>query len=83
MALMLFGIVTFLIGFVLMPLVIMLVLLFYFAAIVSKLSEIGRSILWPASDCNNKVAPGNKNIYPILILDSICVDSLNGLRTNL
>ncbi|KAH6758601.1 hypothetical protein C2S52_001380 [Perilla frutescens var. hirtella] len=56
MALMLFGIVTFLIGFVLMPLVTMLVMLFYFVGIVSKLSEIGRSILWPATDCS-KVAP--------------------------
>ncbi|KAL1531557.1 hypothetical protein AAHA92_31683 [Salvia divinorum] len=56
MALMLFGIVTFLIGFVLMPLVIMLVTLFYLAGIVSKVSEIGRSILWPSSDCY-KVAP--------------------------
>ncbi|XP_042035785.1 uncharacterized protein LOC121782130 [Salvia splendens] len=56
MALMLFGIVTFLIGFVLMPLVIMLVTLFYFAGIVAKVSEIGRSILWPSSDCY-KVAP--------------------------
>ncbi|KAK4410016.1 hypothetical protein Sango_0074600 [Sesamum angolense] len=57
-ALMLFGIVTFLIGFVLMPLVFMLVLLFYFAGIVSKLLEIGRTIFcWPLSDCN-KVAPG-------------------------
>ncbi|KAI3463119.1 hypothetical protein Pfo_019782 [Paulownia fortunei] len=53
-ALMLFGLVTFVIGFVLMPLVMLLVLLFYFVGIVSKLSEIGRSILWPASDSNKK-----------------------------
>ncbi|GFP94036.1 hypothetical protein PHJA_001548000 [Phtheirospermum japonicum] len=60
MALMMFGIVTFVIGFVLMPLVIMLVVLFYFVGIVAKLSEIGRSILsWPGSD-PNKVAAGNK-----------------------
>ncbi|KAL6587381.1 hypothetical protein OROMI_000359 [Orobanche minor] len=48
MALMLFGIVTFVIGFVLMPLVIMLVMLFYFVRIVAKLSEIARFFLfWP------------------------------------
>ncbi|KAG8384982.1 hypothetical protein BUALT_Bualt04G0174800 [Buddleja alternifolia] len=55
-ALMLFGSVTFLIGFILMPLVIMLVMLFYFVGIVSNLSEIGRSILWPGYD-SYKVAP--------------------------
>lgn len=47
-ALMLFGSVTFLIGLVLMPLVVGLVLLFYFAALVSSLSELGRSILCPS-----------------------------------
>ncbi|KAI3457822.1 hypothetical protein Pfo_014485 [Paulownia fortunei] len=55
-ALMLFGSVTFVIGFILMPLVITLVMLFYIAGIVSNLSEIGRAILWPAPDSNN-VAP--------------------------
>ncbi|CAA0813130.1 Unknown protein [Striga hermonthica] len=45
-ALMLFGLVTFIIGFVMMPLVITLVMLFYFAGFVSVLSEIGRAILW-------------------------------------
>ncbi|KAL0377279.1 UNVERIFIED_CONTAM: hypothetical protein Sradi_3033400 [Sesamum radiatum] len=40
-ALMLFGSVTFVIGLILMPLVITLVLLFYFVGIVSNLSEIG------------------------------------------
>ncbi|KAL8538453.1 hypothetical protein ACS0TY_000453 [Phlomoides rotata] len=51
-ALMLFGSVTFIIGVVMMPLVITLVTLFYFVGIVSNLSEIGRSILWPAPDSN-------------------------------
>ncbi|GFP98993.1 hypothetical protein PHJA_002043200 [Phtheirospermum japonicum] len=46
-ALMLFGSVTFIIGFILMPLVITLVMLFYVAGFVSNLSEIGRAILWP------------------------------------
>lgn len=46
-ALMLFGSLTFFIGFILMPLVIGLVLLFYFAGFVSILSEFGRSILCP------------------------------------
>ncbi|KAL3829470.1 hypothetical protein ACJIZ3_018272 [Penstemon smallii] len=55
-ALMLFGSVTFVIGFILMPLVITLVLLFYFVGIVSNLSEIGRAILWPTYD-SNKFAP--------------------------
>ncbi|GER38909.1 v-type sodium ATPase subunit I [Striga asiatica] len=45
-ALMLFGLVTFIIGFVMMPLVIMLVMLFYVAGFVSVLSEIGGAILW-------------------------------------
>ncbi|KAL6521830.1 hypothetical protein OROGR_018399 [Orobanche gracilis] len=53
MALMLFGIVSFVIGFVLMPVVIMLVMLFYFVRIVTKLSEIARSLLfWPVVTCS-------------------------------
>lgn len=43
----LFGSVTFVIGFVLMPWVFCLVLLFHFAAIVSHLSEFGKSIFCP------------------------------------
>ncbi|KAL8478805.1 hypothetical protein ACS0TY_030617 [Phlomoides rotata] len=55
MALMLFGILTFFIGFVLMPLVFVLLLLFYFVRIVSKLWEIVRTILCPSSTaCCNK-----------------------------
>ncbi|KAA8548244.1 hypothetical protein F0562_004495 [Nyssa sinensis] len=49
LALMLFGSVTFVIGFILMPWVIALVLLFYFVGIVSNLSELGRTILYPAT----------------------------------
>ena len=47
LALMLFGSVTFVIGFILMPLVMGLVLLFYAIEILFNLSELGRSILWP------------------------------------
>ncbi|KAL3526279.1 hypothetical protein ACH5RR_010935 [Cinchona calisaya] len=46
-ALMLFGSVTFVIGFFLMPLVIGLVMIFYFVAMLYNLSEMGRTILWP------------------------------------
>lgn len=42
-----FGSVTFVIGFILMPWVLCLVLLFHFAAIVSHLSEFGKSIFCP------------------------------------
>ncbi|KAL7135943.1 hypothetical protein ABFS83_11G132500 [Erythranthe nasuta] len=48
-ALMLFGAITFFIGFFLLPLVIILCFLFSFAALVSKLFEFGRSLLCPAS----------------------------------
>ncbi|GFS31072.1 hypothetical protein Acr_00g0015450 [Actinidia rufa] len=48
-ALMMFGSVTFVIGVILMPWVVGLVLLFYFAGIVTSLSRWGRSILCPAS----------------------------------
>ncbi|XP_059451493.1 uncharacterized protein LOC132182306 [Corylus avellana] len=55
-ALMLFGSLTFLIGFILMPLVIGLVLLFYFVGFVSILSEFGRSILCPVDSPKNAPA---------------------------
>ncbi|KAK1365646.1 Polyadenylate-binding protein like [Heracleum sosnowskyi] len=45
LALMLCGSVTFFIGFLLMPWVIGLVMVFYFVGIVSSLSMIGRAIL--------------------------------------
>ncbi|KAK3036422.1 hypothetical protein RJ639_030021 [Escallonia herrerae] len=44
-ALMLFGSVIFVVGFILMPWVIALVLLFYFAGLVSTLSELSRAIV--------------------------------------
>ncbi|XP_062105418.1 uncharacterized protein LOC133817049 [Humulus lupulus] len=53
LALMLFGSVTFVIGFFLMPLVMGLVLLFYAVEILFNLSELGRSILCPASSCRD------------------------------
>jgi hypothetical protein len=62
-ALMLFGSLTFFIGFILMPLVIGLVLLFYFAGFVSSLSELGRSILCPVESQKN--GPG-KSLLPEL-----------------
>jgi hypothetical protein len=49
MALMLCGSVTFVIGFMLMPWVLGLVMVFYVAGIVSSLSVLGRSILCFAS----------------------------------
>ncbi|KAH7518916.1 hypothetical protein FEM48_Zijuj09G0221900 [Ziziphus jujuba var. spinosa] len=47
LALMLFGSVTFVIGFLLIPFVIGLVMVFYVFEIVSNLSQLGRSILLP------------------------------------
>ncbi|KAG9141939.1 hypothetical protein Leryth_009306 [Lithospermum erythrorhizon] len=52
-SLMLFGSVTFVIGLLLMPLVVALVMLFYFAGMVSNLSEFSRSILWGSSASSN------------------------------
>lgn len=46
LALMLCGSITFLLGFLLMPWVFGLVMLFYVAGIVSSLSMIGRAIFW-------------------------------------
>jgi len=57
LALMLCGSVTFFIGFVLMPWVLGLVMLFYVAGILSSLSDFGRSILChataPPSPCKD------------------------------
>lgn len=44
-SLMILGSVTFLIGFILMPWIIGLVLIFYFAGFLSNLSDFGRSFL--------------------------------------
>ncbi|KAK2992904.1 hypothetical protein RJ640_028146 [Escallonia rubra] len=49
LALMLFGSVIFVVGFILMPWVIALVLLFYFAGLVSTLSALGRAIVSSAA----------------------------------
>ncbi|KAF7136034.1 hypothetical protein RHSIM_Rhsim08G0042100 [Rhododendron simsii] len=49
LALMMLGSVTFAIGFILMPWVVGLVLLFCFVTIVSDLLELGRSILCPTA----------------------------------
>ncbi|XP_074585043.1 uncharacterized protein LOC141840860 isoform X2 [Curcuma longa] len=49
LALMLCGSVTFVIGFMLMPWVIGLVMVFYFAGILSNLSAVGRAFLCPNS----------------------------------
>lgn len=49
LALMLFGSVTFAIGFVLMPLVMALVVFFYAVEILFHLSQFGRSIFFPPS----------------------------------
>ncbi|GFY83178.1 hypothetical protein Acr_02g0014180 [Actinidia rufa] len=52
-ALMRLGSVTFLIGVPWMPWVVGRILLFYFAGIVTSLSQFGRSILCPASPANH------------------------------
>lgn len=63
-ALMLCGSVTFVIGFMLLPWIIGLVMVFYVAGIVSSLSVLGRSIFWFASP--HKDYPGKKH-EPVLI----------------
>lgn len=75
-SLMLFGSVTFVIGFFLMPFVIGLVLLFYFVGLIHKLSELGSSILWPGY-VPNKDIPGT-NFFPPSLLFSFD-DILNSI----
>lgn len=58
-ALMLCGSVTFFIGFMLMPWVLGLVMVFYVAGVVSSLSVLGRSILCYATP--RKDLPGKKH----------------------
>ena len=62
LALMLCGSVTFFIGFILMPWVLGLVMVFYVAGIVSSLSMLGRSILCYATapTAPRKEIPGKK-----------------------
>ncbi|KAF6144843.1 hypothetical protein GIB67_025698 [Kingdonia uniflora] len=55
MVLMMCGSVTFLIGFILMPWVLGLVMVFYFVGVLSNLSGVGRAILCPTS---RKELPG-------------------------
>jgi len=64
-ALMLCGSVTFFIGFMLMPWVLGLVMVFYVAAVVSALSVLGRSIFCFASP--RKDLPGKKHYFLFLI----------------
>nr|CAD1839054.1 unnamed protein product [Ananas comosus var. bracteatus] len=54
LALMLCGSVTFVIGFILMPWVVGLLMVFYFVGIVSNLSGMGRAILCPNSPSSPK-----------------------------
>ncbi|KAL2906999.1 Protein spaetzle 4 [Bienertia sinuspersici] len=50
LTLMICGFITFLIGFILMPWIITLVLIFYFAGFLSNLSDFGRSlVIWALS----------------------------------
>lgn len=68
LALMLCGSVTFFIGFMLMPWVIGLVLLFYFVGIISSLSVLGRALLCPAATppaTPRKEIPGNSSAFLI------------------
>ncbi|OAY69528.1 hypothetical protein ACMD2_12421 [Ananas comosus] len=58
LALMLCGSVTFVIGFILMPWVIGLVMVFYFVGVVSSLSGLGRAILCPDSPSSPKEISG-------------------------
>jgi hypothetical protein len=62
LALMLCGSVTFFIGFLLMPWVLGLVMVFYVAGIVSSLSMLGRSLLCyvTAPPSPRKDIPGKK-----------------------
>ncbi|KAL8038837.1 hypothetical protein ABFX02_11G133900 [Erythranthe guttata] len=62
-ALMLFGVLTFFIGFLLLPLVIILCSIFCFARLVSKLFEFGRSLLCPAS--SSTYSSSSSNYYKL------------------
>lgn len=57
LALMLCGSVTFVIGFMLMPWVLGLVMVFYFVGIVSSLSGFGRAMLCPSSSLSPSSGP--------------------------
>lgn len=72
LALMLCGSVTFFIGFILMPWVLGLVMLFYVAGILSSLSMLGRSILCCAtgSPTPRKDEPGRFD-FPLSVSEFI------------
>ncbi|KAK6928542.1 hypothetical protein RJ641_007133 [Dillenia turbinata] len=57
LALMLFGSVTFVIGFILMPCIVGMILVFYAAGIVSNLSELGHAIFCSSSPSSNDKPP--------------------------
>ncbi|KAG1363494.1 hypothetical protein COCNU_11G003210 [Cocos nucifera] len=79
LALMLCGSVTFVIGFILMPWVIGLVMVFYFVGIVSNLSGLGRAILCPAT--RSPAASSPKDISAKLVIkvpDNEAYGSLSG-----
>ncbi|KAJ6428393.1 hypothetical protein OIU84_023760 [Salix udensis] len=71
LSLMLCGSVTFFIGFLLMPWVLGLVMVFYVAGIVSAISMVGRSLLCYATappSCPRKEVPGNYSRIPCFVL---------------
>ncbi|KAJ6702199.1 TRANSMEMBRANE PROTEIN [Salix purpurea] len=71
LSLMLCGSVTFFIGFLLMPWVLGLVMVFYVAGIVSAISMVGRSLLCYATappSSPRKEFPGNYSRIPCFVL---------------
>ncbi|KAI3929599.1 hypothetical protein MKX01_025767 [Papaver californicum] len=68
LALMLCGSVTFVIGFILMPWVLGLVMVLYFAGIISNLSGLGRALLYPVmtSPVSPVPPPSRKEISEFL-----------------
>jgi len=78
LTLMLCGSVTFFIGFLLMPWVLGLVMVFYVAGIVSTISMLGRSLLCYATappSSPRKEIPGNYSRIPCFFFCSVCYDS--------
>lgn len=63
LALMLCGSVTFVIGFILMPWVLGMLMVFYFVGIVSSLSGIGRAILCPSTPTPKDVQGALNRIF--------------------
>uniref|UniRef100_A0A6M2EP73 Uncharacterized protein n=1 Tax=Populus davidiana TaxID=266767 RepID=A0A6M2EP73_9ROSI len=74
LTLMLCGSVTFFIGFLLMPWVLGLVMVFYVAGIVTTISMLGRSLLCYATappSSPRKEIPGNYSRIPCFVLFSL------------